>query len=116
MRLLRASFIALYLLPSSASSAPCGDVVTPQVVRLARPPMPALPERDRVPFPSVTATVTCVIGSQGKLSRCLSKLTDERGPALAAYVGRWRILSHNAGACPVRGRRFAVKFDLQDVG
>lgn len=77
--------------------------------------MPALPERDRVPFPNVTTTVICVIGSQGTLFQCSSTLADKRGLALAAYVSRWHILSRNVGACSVRGRRFAAQFHLRNV-
>lgn len=115
MRMLYASAIALFLLPWSAVAATCPAIVTPREVKFTRPPMPVLPQRDRIPFPDVAAGVSCMIGSQGRLSRCTSTLADERGPALAAYVSRWRILSRHAGVCSVRGRQFAVQFHLRNV-
>jgi len=79
-----------------------------------RPRMPALPERDRVPYPNATTKVTCTIGSKRQLLGCVSDLVDERRTALANYVQSWRVLSRQARGCSVIGRKFSAVFHLRN--
>jgi len=111
-----AAFVPVILLPSFGAAAECPRAFTPNDVKLLRPTMPSLPDRDRDPFPEADALVTCRIAVGGHLNGCSSNLADERGAALVAYVTRWRIVSSVSRGCPLRGRQFSAKFELRYGG
>lgn len=110
-----AACVSLLLLASSPARAECPAAFTPNDLKVVRPTMPPLPERDRDPFPEADARVTCHIGAGGRLSSCSTDLQDERGVALAAYVTQWRVVLPRRGRCPIHGRQFTTKFKLRNT-
>jgi hypothetical protein len=76
--------------------------------------MPPLPYRDRIPYPDANVEVVCKIGPHGLLIGCAADLKDERGPALAAYVERWKVTTERVAKCSVWGRQLLVSFALRN--
>lgn len=108
----RLALLRLLLLVPTAAQADCPSAFTPANLKVVRPTMPPLPQRDRYPYPQAKVRVTCKIKADGHLSACSSDLDDERGPAFAAYVAHWQVSAPRQRRCPVRGRQFIAKFRL----